>query len=56
MEESEKEKEAGKESDRPPYVYEDNDDQIDLYELTMVLARRWKLILGIFEKVVLIMV
>ena len=35
------------ESEKPAYV-SGNDDEIDLYELGMVLARRWKLILGIF--------
>lgn len=36
------------ESEKPSYVSENSDDEIDLYELGMVLARRWKLILGIF--------
>ena len=31
-----------------------NDDEIDLYELVMVLARRWKLILGIFVAALII--
>ena len=34
------------ESEKQTYV--SGDDEIDLYELLMVLARRWKLILGIF--------
>ena len=47
MEESEKkDKEAGKEQGKQSYV--SDDDEIDLYELGMVLIRRWKLILGIF--------
>ncbi len=47
MEESEKEKdkETAKEAEKN---YVSDDDEIDLYELGMVLARRWKLILGIF--------
>ena len=28
-----------------------DDDEIDIYELVMVLARRWKLILGIFDSI-----
>ncbi len=48
MEESEKkDKISEEESGKPPYVSGD-DDEIDLYELVMVLVRRWKLILGIF--------
>ena len=48
MEESEKkDKISEEESGKPPYVSGD-DDEIDLYELGMVLARRWKLIIGIF--------
>jgi capsular polysaccharide biosynthesis protein len=42
----------GSESDSQNYAAENtnikDDDEIDLYELVMVLARRWKLILGIF--------
>ena len=47
MEESEKEKdkETAKEAEKN---YVSDDDEIDIYELGMVLARRWKLILGIF--------
>ena len=41
-----KDKEAGEESDKQSYV--SDNDEIDLYELGMVLVRRWKLILGIF--------
>ena len=53
MEESEKEKdkEAEKESEK---TYGSDDDEIDLYELGMVLARRWKLILGIFVAALII--
>ena len=31
-----------------------DDDEIDIYELVMVLARRWKLILGIFAAAVIV--
>ena len=53
MEESEKEKdkETAKESEKN---YVSDDDEIDLYELGMVLARRWKLILGIFVAALII--
>ena len=53
MEESEKEKdkEAEKESEK---TYVSDDDEIYLYELGMVLARRWKLILGIFVAALII--
>ena len=54
MEESEKkDKISEEESGKPPYVSGD-DDEIDLYELGMVLARRWKLILGIFVAALII--
>ena len=39
-------------SEKPAYV--SDDDEIDLYELGMVLARRWKLILGIFVAAIII--
>jgi capsular polysaccharide biosynthesis protein len=42
------------ESEKPSYVSENSDDEIDLYELGMVLARRWKLILGIFVAALII--
>jgi capsular polysaccharide biosynthesis protein len=47
MEESEKKDKILEESNKPTCVSND-DDEIDLYELGMVLARRWKLIIGIF--------
>ena len=54
MEESEKkDKISEEESGKPPYVSGD-DDEIDLYELGMVLARRWKLIIGIFVAALII--
>ena len=53
MEESEKKKnkETAKESEK---TYVSDDDEIDLYELGMVLARRWKLIIGIFVAALII--
>ena len=49
--EKEKDKEAVKESEK---TYVSDDDEIDIYELGMVLARRWKLILGIFVAALII--
>lgn len=49
--EKEKDKEAAKESEK---TYVSDDDEIDLYELGMVLARRWKLIIGIFVAALII--
>ena len=47
----------GSEGGSQNYAAETNikdDDEIDLYELVMVLARRWKLILGIFVAAVIV--
>ena len=53
MEESEKKaKEAAVKIDKQSYV--SDDDEIELYELFMILKRRWKLILGIFVAAVII--